>query len=293
MPLVKISTTKPTASQDILPTTDTIPFIPVPKASSKSPPIPITAQASTSTPETSVPPPPQLPSPTIESPTAASPFPAGQTVDDLLMSIIGVTPAAPPQPPTAPIGQPSPRFPFQPAAPPAARPAPLASPEAAPPAPPHPETNSNIRSRPSKVRDATFAQAAANSSSSPLDDTMFVPLPADPPTQSMPSSSTSFPTPSIGPVLRFPASRSTPSRAVPPGTGRAPKASMLHQVNGNSTQTPRTAMISATTDTVASHSNGFSHRILGGPNEKLQKKEFVQSLLELIHVSGIFPADIG
>ncbi len=209
-------------------------------------------------------------------------FPAGQTVDDLLMSILGVLPNNTAQSPPQPGPQTTARAqPLSVSTPPPMPSASLPPAGTAPPVPPHPPTNLNMvqppvpRPKPSKVRDATFAQAAAAASTmNPLD-------------LSTSSSSTNWPQSSNGLSSPF---VSDPSFTIQPvldslggPVSAAPKSWI---VNGNGSSSPRTAMGLATADAMASRTNGRHFTGLGRGNEKVRKKEFVQNLLELVHVSA-------
>ena len=205
-------------------------------------------------------------------------FPVGQTVDDLLMSILGVAPMAKPPLSVVP-EQASAALPSDPES--------LPPPEIAPPIPPRPFIESKpldldpLRPRAWKVRDATFAEAAAATVAATS---------LDPRGQSSSSSSTNPPTfsqESVSPSGVRLALRQLPIAAPAPNSyGRGirtvapPKA-----VNGTCTVPPRGAMSSAIAEGMASRSDQKYTAIVGGPKDKLRKKGFVQQLLELVHVS--------
>ena len=192
-----------------------------------------------------------------------SSFPTGQTVDDLLNSILGVSTGIPPPVPVH----------IEPDL------IPLPPPDMAPPVPPHPIVDSKSshvdspRIRAAKVRDVTFAHAVAPPSLPPI-------------AQSIASASSHPPIVSTEAIMPhrplFHAPHFRPTNFMRNNIRPPPRH---QQVNGHPPQLPRHAMSASIAQTTMARAQKQDLPHLGGPNEKLRKKEFVQNMLELIHVS--------
>ena len=130
--------------------------------------------------------------------------------------------------------------------------------------------------RPSKVGDATFAQAAAAASSTSLVESIS---PKRLPKSSSTSSSSPVPSRSHG-------NQSYRQSSKMDTVTNASQTSHLELSNGVGAQHRRTPMSLAISDTMASRSDGIQNPGYGRVDENLRKKEFIQRLLELVHVSA-------
>ena len=262
------------------------------------------------------------------TPHKSSPHP---TVDDLFSNMLGTNPVSPPlqansrpQHRTA-IQTVTPALPAQQErslAFPAQQQRSLPSAVTAPHEPKHPTASPSFsglpNTRPSKVGDASFAQAAAASSSTPLvDRTAIQPstlaLPAQqersrpsavtaPPYPKNPIANLSFSTNSKRPPNFSSASSSSKAPALSHGshsnghTAKLEGASLTpyqKQSNDFGAHHQRTAMSDAIADTMGSRSDAAQNSGYRRVDDKLRKKEFIQRLLELVHVSALLCPQSG
>jgi hypothetical protein len=196
--------------------------------------------------------------------TSTSPHPPGQTVDDLLNSLLGVTPTLPMSTPSQPV---PPQLSHTVSAPP------LTTNDFASHRTSRQAAHPAITKKSSRVGDATFAQAAqATSRPPPNSQTSYPPDPQD---SAFPRQISSNDVSSTLLFQAFPAHNGSEGtwhdRSLSPNTR---------------SQIQRVAMSEAAA--VGAAQNGYRpHLNDRGIPDQVRKREFVQRLLELVHVSEI------